>query len=321
MKINRFAAFAWGVLVCALLVILLGVVVRATGSGAGCGSDWPSCNGQIVPSLEEMKTVIEFTHRLTSSGFGLLAIALVVWGFREYPKGHRVRSAAVWSLVLTIVEGLIGAFLVRLELVADNISVARAVWMAGHLANTFLLLGTFTLTAWWASGGKSVRWRAQGAVIPLLGIGFALMMLLGMSGAITALGDTLFPANSLAEGLRQDFSDSAHFLIQLRTIHPVLAVLAGFYIVWAARQIAHLRPNLWTTRLSQALIGLFMLQILLGVVNLVLLAPIWMQLVHLLMADFVWMAFVLLGAAALAHDRVPIAPVGVGRSRSRVIGI
>ena len=315
MKINRFATFAWGVLLYCLLVILLGVVVRATGSGAGCGSHWPSCNGELIPSLEEMKTVIEFTHRLTSSAFGLLAIALVVWAFRIYPKENPVRSAAVLSLILTIIEGLIGAILVRLELVADNISVARALWMAGHLANTFLLLAAFTLTAWWASGGKPLRWRGQGAVIPLLAIGFVAMLLLGMSGAITALGDTLFPVNSLAEGLQQDFSSSSHFLIQLRIIHPILAVLSGVYIVWSARKISFLRPNPWTTRFSQALIGLFILQMLFGAVNLVLLAPIWMQLVHLLMADLVWMAFILLGAAALADDAVHVRSVASQSSR------
>lgn len=310
MKINRFANFAWGVLLYCLFVILLGVVVRATGSGAGCGSHWPSCHGEVIPSLEEMKTVIEFTHRLTSGAFGLFAIALVIWGFRAYEKGHPVRSAAVWTLMLTIVEGLIGALLVRLELVADNISVARAAWMAIHLANTFLLLTACTLTAWWASGGKRIKWRQQGMVIPLLAGGFICMMLLGMSGAITALGDTLFPATSLVEGIQQDFSGTSHFLLQLRTIHPVLAVMIAFYMVWSARKISELRANPWTMRFSQALIGLFILQLLIGVVNLVLLAPIWMQLVHLLMADFVWMAFVLLGAAALAdEDEVKIPSV------------
>ena len=305
MKINRFAAFAWGVLLYCLFVILLGVVVRATGSGAGCGSHWPSCHGEVIPSLEEMKTVIEFTHRLTSSAFGLLAIALVAWGFRVYEKGHPVRSAAVWTLVLTIIEGLIGALLVRLELVADNISMARAAWMAIHLANTFLLLTACTLTAWWASGGKRLKWRQQGIVIPLLAVGFISMMLLGMSGAITALGDTLFPATSLVEGIRQDLSGTSHFLLQLRIIHPVLALMIAFYIVWSGRKISQLRPHPWTMRFSQALIGLFILQLVVGVVNLVLLAPIWMQLVHLLMADFVWMAFVLLGATALADEEEP----------------
>lgn len=305
MKINRFAMFAWGVLLYCLFVILLGVVVRATGSGAGCGSHWPSCNGEVIPSLEETKTLIEFTHRLTSAAFGLFAIALVVWGFRVYEKGHPVRSVAVWTLILTIIEGIIGALLVRLELVADNISMARAVWMAVHLANTFFLLTACVLTAWWASGGKRLKWRQQGMVLPLLAVGFISMMLLGMSGAITALGDTLFPATSLAEGIQQDFSSTSHFLVQLRIIHPVLALTIAFYIVWSGRKISELRPNPWTMRFSQALIGLFILQLVVGVVNLVLLAPVWMQVIHLLMADLVWMAFVLLGATALADEEEP----------------
>lgn len=306
MKMNRFATFAWFVLGCALVVIMWGVVVRATGSGAGCGNHWPKCNGELVPSLEEMKTVIEFSHRFTSSLFGLLAIALAVWAYRAYPKGSLVRIGAVSALFLTIFEGLLGAQLVRLELVADNASTTRAIWMAGHLVNTFILLAAFTLTAWWASGGQALRWREQGRVLALLAVGVVALLLLGISGAVTALGDTLFPAGSVVEGIQQDLSEDAHFLIQLRVIHPILAIATGIYLVFAARMISQLRANFWTSRFSQAVSSLFFIQLLAGALNLVLLAPIWMQLLHLLLADLVWITFILLAATALAHDPIPL---------------
>jgi heme A synthase len=309
MRRNRFASFAWGVLLYALIVILWGVVVRATGSGAGCGSHWPSCNGELLPLFEEQETIIEFSHRLTSGFFGLVSIVLVVWAFRAYPKGSLIRKGALWGLVFTIVEGLVGAYLVRLELVADNASMARAVWMALHLVNTLFLLAAFTLTAWWASGGNPLRLRGQGMVTLVLGIGFLAMILLSMSGGVTALGDTLFPATSIAEGLLQDFDPNGHFLIQLRTIHPILAVITGLYLHWAARLVTKLRPSPQTARFSQVLLGLFVLQLLVGLLNIGLLAPISVQLIHLLLADLLWITLLLLSAEALSDKAKQQAPV------------
>jgi heme A synthase len=306
MKLGRFAIYAWGILAYTLLVILWGAYVRASGSGAGCGSHWPLCNGEVIPPTPQIATVIEFSHRLTTGLAGLLVIGLVVGAWRAFPRGSLVRLGAALSLAFILIEGMVGALQVRLGLTADNASVGRAVIGSIHLANTFLMLAALVLTAWWASGGASIQLRnpelAQGREIILVWM-FALalvgVLLVGTSGAITALGDTLFPSNSLVEGLQADFSASAHFLIQLRVIHPILAVLVGVYSIVVGRVAAAWRPSLATRRLSWALIGLFVAQLLIGAINVALLAPIFMQIIHLFMADLVWLALVLIAAAAL----------------------
>jgi heme A synthase len=304
---RHFTHYAWIVLGYLILVILWGAFVRATGSGAGCGSHWPLCNGVVVPRAPRTETIIEFTHRLSSALSGLLVIALLVWAFRLYPKGHLVRRGAVLSLVFILTEGLLGAGLVLFEWVADNASVARAISMGAHLINTFLLLAAVTLTAWWAgaatrAGENPVLYlRGQGRVGWLIAGGLFALVILGVSGAVTALGDTLFPSGSLSEGIAQDFMPTAHFLVRLRIYHPILAVLTGIYLVWAGRAIAAARPGIGALAFSRLITILVAIQLVAGFVNVLLNVPVWMQLVHLLLADLLWIAAVLLGAAALSR--------------------
>ena len=227
MKLNRFANYAWFVVAYNLFVILWGAYVRASGSGAGCGSHWPLCNGEVLPRSPQAATLIELTHRITSGLSLLLVIGLVVWAFRAYGKKHPARRGAMLSLFFIITEALIGAGLVLFELVADNASIARAMFMSVHLINTFTLMAFLALTAWWASGGQPVRLRGQGFINWLLGLALAGMLLLAVSGAVAVSGDTLFPSNSLAQGLSDDFSPTAHLLIRLRLLHPALALTVG----------------------------------------------------------------------------------------------
>jgi cytochrome c oxidase assembly protein subunit 15 len=297
---RAFRVFSWFTLVYTLAVVLWGAFVRATGSGAGCGDHWPVCNGEVVPRAPTLQTVIEYTHRVTSGLALVLAVVLCVWGLRAHAKGHPVRKAAVASLVLMLTEAAVGAGLVLFKMVADNPSLARAWWMAAHLINTFLLVGAMALTAWWAGGRERLTWKRQGLTGWLLGGSLAGVLVLGVSGAIAALGDTLFPATSLAEGLRQDMSPTAHVLLRLRVLHPVLAVAVGALVVFSAAMVARLRPSPAVRRGALLLGVLYALQLTAGLVNLVLLAPVWMQLVHLLLADAVWIVLVQLSAAGLA---------------------
>lgn len=301
MQLSRYARFCWATIAFTLAVILWGAFVRATGSGAGCGSHWPLCNGAVVPRAPQLETVIELTHRATSGVALLLVAAMAVWAFRAFPARHRVRRAAVASLAIMILEALLGAGLVLFELVANDASLARAMFMAAHLVNTFLLLGAMTITAWWASGGAPVRLRAQGTAGALLAAGVLGMMVLGASGAVTALGDTLYSGGAVAEGVRADQVDFVYVLVQLRVYHPAIALTVGFYLCIAALLVQRMRPGATTRRLAQALIALYLLQIGVGFLNVWLMAPVWMQLVHLLLADFVWMALVVFGLAALAR--------------------
>ncbi|HYG66947.1 MAG TPA: COX15/CtaA family protein, partial [Anaeromyxobacteraceae bacterium] len=199
---RAFSRFAWSVLAYNLLVVAWGAYVRATGSGAGCGRHWPMCNGEVLPRAASVETAIEFTHRVTSGLALVLVVALVAWAFRAFGAGHAVRRGAVWSLVLMLVEALLGAGLVLFGWVAKDESIARGWVMALHLANTFLLLGAIGLTAWWSGAPGGIRLRGRGSLAALLGAALAATMLAGVSGAIAALGDTLFPATSFAAGLR-----------------------------------------------------------------------------------------------------------------------
>lgn len=307
-KLSRFASYAWGVLAYNLLVIMWGAYVRASGSGAGCGEHWPVCNGQVIPRAPQIETIVEFSHRLTTGLAGLLVIGLVVGAWRMFPRGHRVRWGAALTLFFIILEGAVGAVQVKLGLVADDQSRSRAVISSIHLTNTFLLTGAMALTAWWASGGQPLRLRGQGWINVAFAFGLVGLLVISAFGAITALGDTLFPAATLREGLRQDIDPTAHFLIQLRVYHPVLATamsLFTMYLGWLART---LRPSRATRLLSYAFVGLFIAQLGVGLVNVLLLVPIWTQLLHLLMADLVWLAMVLLAASALSQPAPALVP-------------
>lgn len=306
MKRERFAIYAWSVLAYNLLVIVWGAFVRATGSGAGCGSHWPLCNGEVVPRAAEVETLIEFAHRI-SSGLALLAVVLmVVWAARAYPSGHRVRTGSWVVLGLIMVEALLGAGLVLFELVADNDSMLRAGSMVAHLVNTFLLVGALSLTAWWASGGRALSVRGRGATPALVAVGLAALLLTGGSGAIAALGDTLFPARSLSEGFAADLSPASHFLLRLRVLHPVIAIVTGGYLLLMARLLV--REEASSVAAYTALTILVIVQLVAGAVNIFLLAPVWLQLVHLLLADLVWIAAVVLSASALQQRAGTVSP-------------
>lgn len=302
MKLSRFAKYVWFVLIFNLGVIMWGAYVRATGSGAGCGSHWPLCNGEVIPRSDQIETLVEFTHRLSSGTAFLLVVGMLIWAWRIYPRGHRVRSAAIFSMVFMITEALVGAGLVLFELVADNASTARAFSISIHLVNTFILLACISLTAWWSSGGRPVKIRWPKLDVWLLLVGFIGVLILGMSGALTALGDTLFPVTSIEEGIRQDFSSTAHFLVRLRILHPTIAVIVAAYVIIVINWINTRITQRVNRQLGWALISLFAVQLLAGLINVILLAPVWMQMVHLLLSDLVWICLVLYAAEAMAKD-------------------
>ena len=296
-----FSRYAWGVLLWNVLVALWGAYVRATGSGAGCGSHWPTCNGEIIPRSPQVETLIEFTHRATS-GLAFLSVLLLLFlALRLFPKGHPVRLGAGLSFFFMVTESLVGASLVLFGWVADNVSAERAVVQMVHLANTYFLLAALALTAWWASGGAPLRLRGQGAVGWALLLGLLALLFLGMSGAVTALGDLLFPVRNTLEALERSLTPGEHFLVRLRVLHPLIAVSVGLYVVFAGFLVAHLRPSEASRRLAQGLAYLYGVQLLAGLVNVWLKAPVWMQLLHLFLAYAVWLLFVLLMASSLAQ--------------------
>jgi protoheme IX farnesyltransferase len=316
----RFHQYAWGLLTYNLCVVLGGAFVRASFSGDGCGSHWPDCNGHFIPLLADgpLKQAIEASHRSSTGLLGVLLLGLIGWAFLAYPKGHPVRKGALAALILTVAEALIGAWLVRFHLVAHDQSVYRAIAMPIHLVTTFLLLMSLTLTAWWASGGRAPSLKGQGVMGWVLGLALVAALVLGVSGAITALGDMLFPAPSLIEGIRRDFMPSADFLVSLRVYHPLIAMTAGLYLTLVLGLAMHLRPSPDVQRFARLVMLLFLAQMGAGLLNFGLQAPIWMQLTHLLLADLLWISLVLLVAAALAEG-IPQVELGGLPGASRLI--
>ncbi|MEY3282765.1 MAG: COX15/CtaA family protein [Acidobacteriota bacterium] len=291
---NRFSKYAWLVVGYNLLVIMWGAYVRASGSGAGCGSHWPLCNGEVVPRTPTMATIVEFSHRLTSGLALLMVIGLVIYAWRAYEKRHHVRFLAALSLFFMLTEALVGAGLVLFEYVALNKSVARAWWMGAHLLNTFILLACLTVTAWVATTGERLKLAGQGRLRLLCLLTILATLLVGVSGAISALGATLFPVTSVAEGLREDLSPTAHILVRLRIYHPIIAIVVSTLLVVTAVAVRLWRPGRWTLNFSRYLIALVTIQFALGLVNLLLHAPIPLQIIHLLLSDLIWMALILL---------------------------
>jgi cytochrome c oxidase assembly protein subunit 15 len=296
--VSRFSKYAWSTLAYNFVVVLWGAYVRASGSGAGCGAHWPTCNGEILPRAPAIETLIEFTHRLTSGLALVLTIGLVVAACRTFTGGHRARKAAWTTLGFMIAEALLGAGLVLFGLVDDDDSLARAMVMCMHLINTLFLLGFMALTAWWADRPGKLDLHQPAA--RGLGLATAGLLLLGITGAIAALGDTLFPATSLVEGFQADMQTGAHILLRLRGLHPVFAIIVAFGLVHLAngqRAVPHMKTS------ATLLMAAVLTQIVVGFVNLGLLAPIPLQLLHLFMADGLWVLFLVFAAKSLETSR------------------
>jgi cytochrome c oxidase assembly protein subunit 15/protoheme IX farnesyltransferase len=300
-----FAKQALLVLSLTLGVILFGAVVRITGSGAGCGQHWPTCQGEVIHLPRKLATLIELTHRVTSGLSALLVFWLTRRAFRAFGRGSAVRRATATASALMIVEALIGALLVRRALVGDNASVGRAVVMSLHLVSTSALTASLALAAWWglprANGGAAAPERG---LLRLALFTAFLVILVSASGAVTALGDTLYPVHpgELGARLAEVEASSAHFLERLRVVHPLLAIGTAVVLLALATRASDLRLSRATRVLAKAVFGATLLQIALGSLNVLLSAPGWMQVLHLLVASLLWLSLVLL-SAELADPR------------------
>jgi cytochrome c oxidase assembly protein subunit 15 len=289
--------FAWAVLAYFIAVILWGTLVRATGSGAGCGNHWPLCNGTVMQRSASFNTLIEFTHRITSGLSFFAVVGLLAWTFAGTVRGHLARAAAVASVIFTLIEATLGALLVKLGYTAQSQSPLRPAFLALHLANTLLLVAALTLTAHLLSRKRgflrsAVRFTAPfGALATVL-----VVMLVGVTGSLAALGDTLFPASSLGLALAQDFSSSSGWLVRWRWTHPGIALAASFFLIWLLVRAAQ-RKTHWDNRGLSALVLLLLATVYaLGLLDVLLLAPLWVQVAHLLAADSLWAALVVLTA-------------------------
>ena len=299
-KLGKFAKYAWFVLAYNLVVILWGVFLRASKSGDGCGQHWLTCHGEVVPSAPELKTIIEFSHRITSALDGLFVIALLVWAIRIW-YAHRsqissyVMKMAAASFVFVLIEGALGAGLVLTGNTAETLTPARPFWMAAHLINTLILLSLLTITAWSASNGRRISFRAEPKHLRWIALGAVLIFLVGISGSVAALSSMIFPSGTITEGILKDFSPTSHILLRIRPFHPIIAVIAAVFLTfWAGWMKTNFNESKGVVRWANILSILVVVQIAFGALTLLTLAPIVMQVGHLLLADAIGISFVLL---------------------------
>lgn len=299
-----FRVYSWFLVGYNILVIMWGAVVRATGSGAGCGNHWPLCNGEILPQLEKIETKIELFHRITSSLDGLLIIILVVFAFRLYTRKSTIFKWALAALAFVLLEGFLGRMLVVQDWVVDNVSVMRAIAVAIHLVNTYFLLASLTITAW-LGNKREIKLRRLRIAKYLIFFGIALAITFSAMGAVTALGDTLFPSNAISFDFQKNFDPTNNFLIRLRVIHPILAILSSSYILIAVRFIKNKQLGKMVDFRANWLTGVIITQVLAGGTTILTLAPLFMQILHLMFADIFWVSLVLFSVETLTiTDRI-----------------
>jgi cytochrome c oxidase assembly protein subunit 15 len=270
--------FALGLLTFGVVIILWGAWVRISGSGDGCGKHWPLCHGELFPSgswYHQLQTWIEFAHRAKSGLFGILVFlhSWLVW--RWVPT---LRGLALATSLFTIAEALLGAILVLGGYVDTNDSLGRTIIIACHLGNTLLLIGS--ITCLWAALADNAKAIPIRQLIKQLRVPFLIMFLIATTGAWAALSSTLFPSNGLAEGLIADFSSTSHFLIRIRIMHPLVAII-GTYYLWR-----------WRDSKIDLLSNLLFLQLLCGLFTLILHGPVVLKIFHLLMAQLLWIGLV-----------------------------
>ncbi len=304
---------AWVTLWANVVVIIQGAFVRATGSGAGCGSHWPTCHGELVPLSGGVHTAIEFTHRLLSLVVLLLGTWLVRRVWRERHENRGVFVFGVAAFVFLLIEAGLGALTVLWGLTGDNQSTARGLMVATHLVNSLFLVGALAGTVVYARRDRPaypLRLAQQGPLVTVLLVGLVGMQVLMFSGGIAAMGNTMFPSESLAEGIAADFDPESHPLIRLRILHPLIAIAVGVYLFLALGLARWLKPVPEGHRLRQWLLGTYAVQLVVGTVNLALLAPIVLQLLHLGLAVLAFgllvaLSVVMVGASAPSVSRAP----------------
>jgi len=297
MPSQRLARFSWAVLGYFVAVILWGAVVRATGSGAGCGNHWPLCNGVVVQQAASASTMIEFVHRITSGLSLLLVLGLMLWSWAATPRGHIARTTSIAALLFTVTEAILGALLVALGLTAESQSPLRPWFLALHLANTLLLIAALAITAHMLGRRAGFLWHSVRIVAPWAALsGLLAVLAVAVTGSLAALGDTLFPASSLSSALSADFLSSSGWLVRWRWTHPVFALIASGFLVWTLIRAARAAGKKKNRLLSRTIDTLLLCVYLLGAVNVLMLAPVWSQVAHLLAADSLWIALVVLTA-------------------------
>ncbi len=310
---NLFKKLAVASLLYTIFVVIFGAFVRAGLHGDGCGTSWPICNGQVVPLNAGLTTYVEFTHRVTSGLLLLGVMGMAFWARKLFPHANEIaqhkaiRQATAWTMIFVFVSAIIGAILVINSFVTQDKSLGRAITMPLHLVNTFLLIGAQGLLVFFTRGGSKPTFAGQGGTGTAIKVAMGGLFLLGMTGAISAMGKTAFAGelavtNGLLDRVNMHVGESAHWILRGGVLHPLMAMSVGLLVVFCCRLVSERRPKAEVKYWSNMVLGLYVVQMVFGVANLVLSAPLWMQLVHLALALANWLSLVMLAAVALHRD-------------------
>jgi heme a synthase len=290
---RRIRVLAWSMLWLTVAVVVGGALVRATDSGAGCGETWPICGGQLIPNIGTHHTAIEVSHRLTTGLLGTVLVLLFLLVRRQFPKTHHLRRAVFGAGVLLIIESLLGASLVLFGWVEYDASIARLIVVPVHLINTFLLVASMALVAHFASGGSPFRVDLSSVRNKVAVSSLGIVLIIGATGALNALADTLILSGHLREPVPGELLVSEAVLRQVRTIHPFTAIIGGLALLMLVRYLTA-GADRRVRFLGLAVQGVIWLQFILGLTNIALEVPLEIQLVHLFVADVLWILFVLI---------------------------
>jgi heme A synthase len=279
-KLNSYSKLG---LFLSIVSILAGAFVRATGSGDGCGATWPTCKGRIIPALTDTSELIEFSHR-SVSGL-LLVVTLIIFSkTRRFQKGSLVKVVTNYLTFFVIFEAIIGAIIVLFEWVGLNSSLPRIVAVPIHLVNTFGLLGCYAILYKIVEDDlKEIKLIFNRNFIL---ISF-LFLLSGATGSITALADVLFPSASFIEGFLEDFDKTSEALTRLRILHPIISsALSVVLYVYSTRINKKYGVNV------KLLKTFVIVAVLLGVFNVISNIVLPLSILHLAIADFLWISYI-----------------------------
>jgi len=267
----------------AISSILAGAIVRATGSGDGCGSTWPTCKGRVIPELSDIPELIEFSHRAVS-GILLVVTLIIFLKTRDLEKNNLKKVISNYLTFFVVLEAVIGAVIVLFEWVGLNSSLPRIVAVPIHLVNTFGLLACFIALY---KVVKDDQQSIKGIVDNQFLVVLCLFLLSGATGSITALADVLFPSESFIQGFVEDFDETSELLTRLRILHPIVASLLSITLFFESNRLKK------TYKLNTKSLKLMVLvAVTLGAVNV--LSNIWLPLsvFHLAIADFLWITYI-----------------------------
>jgi cytochrome c oxidase assembly protein subunit 15 len=238
------------------------------------------------------KTLTEYLHRLTSGFYGIFVLSLWLWNFKLFPKKTAARQASTAVLVLMILEALLGAALVLKGLVGENATIFRLVVMTCHQMNSLLLTGSTVVLALVSRPQLEpetlhIQWRNLFSNAKF----WMTFMVIPATGAWAALANTLFPSQNLQEGILKDLTPDVPWILRLRIVHPVLALTIGFYLVFRFYKKSFDSEG-DVSNANLILAGVLSVALIFGMLTLLALSPVWMKLVHLTLAQVVWISIV-----------------------------